>query len=360
MGITNVKVLIGDAWEIVPPSPHTHPTTDIIGLTSTLAAKADLVSGKIPVAQLPAAAIVEFLGSVSSQSAMLALAGQKGDWCIRTDLTQVWVITGTDPTQLSSWTAQPSSSAVQSVNTRVGAVTLTSADVGLGNASNTSDANKPVSTAQQTALDLKAPLASPTFTGTVSGVTAAMVGLGNVTNTSDANKPVSTAQQTALDLKAPLASPTFTGTVAGITKAMVGLGSVDNTADTAKPVSTAQQTALDLKAPLASPTFTGTVSGVTKAMVGLGNVDNTADTAKPVSTAQQTALDAKAPLASPTFTGTPAAPTASGGTNTTQVATTAFVAAALAVAVSAKVIVLGPSDPVPGGTATGTVVVRTT
>lgn len=32
-----------------------------------------------------------------------------------------------------------------------------------------------------------------------------------------------------------------------------------------------------------------------------------------------------APLASPTFTGTPAAPTASAGTNTTQIATTAFV-----------------------------------
>src|SRR5688572_5765601 len=39
----------------------------------------------------------------------------------------------------------------------------------------------------------------------------------------------------------------------------------------------------------------------------------------------QTALDLKAPLASPTFTGTPSAPTAGAGTNTTQVATTAFV-----------------------------------
>jgi len=64
----------------------------------------------------------------------------------------------------------------------------------------------------QASLDAKAPFASPTFTGTVSGITATMVGLGNVTNTSDANKPVSTAQQTALNLKANLASPTFTGT----------------------------------------------------------------------------------------------------------------------------------------------------
>ena len=82
---------------------------------------------------------------------------------------------------------------------------------------------------------------------------------------------------------------------------------------------------MDLKADLSSPTFTGTVSGITKTMVGLGNVDNTADAAKPVSTAQQTALNLKSDLASPTFTGTPAAPTASAGTSTTQVATTAFV-----------------------------------
>jgi hypothetical protein len=75
----------------------------------------------------------------------------------------------------------------------------------------------------------------------------ASVGLANVDNTSDANKPISTATQTALDLKAPLASPTFTGTVGGITKSMVGLGNVDNTSDANKPVSTATQTALNLK-----------------------------------------------------------------------------------------------------------------
>ena len=58
----------------------------------------------------------------------------------------------------------------------------------------------------------KANLASPTFTGTVSGITATMVGLGNVNNTSDASKPVSTAQQTALDLKQNTISLTTTGT----------------------------------------------------------------------------------------------------------------------------------------------------
>ena len=180
---------------------------------------------------------------------------------------------------------------------------ITSAMVGLGDASNTSDANKPVSSAQQTALNLKANLESPTFTGTVSGITSAMVGLGNANNTSDANKPVSSAQQTALNLKANLESPTFTGTVSGITSAMVGLGNANNTSDANKPVSSAQQTALDLKANLASPTFTGTVGGITAAMVGLGDISNTSDANKPVSIAQQFALDMKANLESPTFTG---------------------------------------------------------
>lgn len=44
------------------------------------------------------------------------------------------------------------------------------------------------------------------------GVTKAQIGLSNVDNTSDANKPISNAVQTALNAKAPLASPAFTGT----------------------------------------------------------------------------------------------------------------------------------------------------
>lgn len=63
--------------------------------------------------------------------------------------------------------------------------------------------------------------------------------------------------------------------------------------------------------------------------LGLGNVNNTSDANKPVSAAQQTALNLKANLAGPTFTGVPAAPTAAAGTNTTQIATTAFVTAAV-------------------------------
>lgn len=147
---------------------------------------------------------------------------------------------------------------------------------------------------------------------------------------------VTSAIQTQIDTKAPINSPTFTGTVSGVTKSMVGLGNVDNTSDANKPISTATQTALDLKAPLANPTFTGTVSGVTASHVGLGNVNNTSDADKPVSTATQTALDLKANLASPTFTGTPSLPTGTTavtqtlGNNTTAIATTEFIQTALA------------------------------
>jgi len=78
---------------------------------------------------------------------------------------------------------------------------------------------------------------------------------------------------------------------------------------------------LALKAPLASPTFTGTPAAPTAAAAT--NTTQVATTAY-----VQGEITSKAPIASPTFTGTPAAPTATAGTSTTQLATTAFVTTA--------------------------------
>ena len=72
-----------------------------------------------------------------------------------------------------------------------------------------------------------------------------------------------------------------------------------------------------------------TISGLDKSDIGLANVDNTTDLGKPISTLTQTALDLKAPITDPTFAGTPFAPTATAGTNNDQIATTAFVTAAI-------------------------------
>jgi hypothetical protein len=72
---------------------------------------------------------------------------------------------------------------------------------------------------------------------TVTGITKSMVGLANVDNTSDANKPVSTAQQTALDLKSAIASPTFTGTVTAPTVSITNSTTSTSTSSGALQVS---------------------------------------------------------------------------------------------------------------------------
>jgi hypothetical protein len=84
------------------------------------------------------------------------------------------------------------------------------------------------------------------------------LGIDLVNNVPDIDKPINKATQTAIDTKAPIASPTFTGTVGGITKSMVGLSAVDNTSDLEKPISTLTQAALDSK--VSSSTFSNTLN----------------------------------------------------------------------------------------------------
>lgn len=110
-----------------------------------------------------------------------------------------------------------------------------------------------------------APLASPTFTGTVTVPSPFTVGSTSVTTTgAELNfvAGVTSAIQTQMNLKAPLASPTFTGTVTIPTPFTLGATSVTATGtelNFVAGVTSAIQTQLGLKAPLASPTFTGTV-----------------------------------------------------------------------------------------------------
>ena len=82
-------------------------------------------------------------------------------------------------------------------------------------------------------------------------VTKYQIGLGNVDDTADMDKPVSTAQQAAIDAAREQAGESLddhikdTDNPHKVTKAQVGLGSTDNTPDAEKPVSVPQQTALD-------------------------------------------------------------------------------------------------------------------
>lgn len=126
---------------------------------------------------------------------------------------------------------------------------------------------------------------------------------------------------TAASTYAPIASPTFTGTVAGITKTMVGLGNVDNTTDLLKPISTATQTALDTKlatsaaastyATKASPVFTGTVDFSGATVTGISALPTQLNNAGKYLTTDGTSsswatlnLAAYAPINNASFTGT--------------------------------------------------------
>lgn len=75
---------------------------------------------------------------------------------------------------------------VESVNGKTGAVTLDKSDVGLGNVDNTSDANKPISTATQTALDDKLDLSGGTMSGAIAMGGNNITGLAAPTNSGDA------------------------------------------------------------------------------------------------------------------------------------------------------------------------------
>lgn len=150
-------------------------------------------------------------------------------------------------------------------------------------------------------------------------VTKDQVGLSNVDNTSDVNKPVSVAQQNAINqAKQEVRDIVDNYTINGhkvsnnpvLNKIDIGLDKVDNTSDREKPVSDLQQEALDaLEKNICDHTINGhkIVDNpvLTKEDIGLDQVDNTSDLDKPISTATQSALDEKAPINSPIFTGIP-------------------------------------------------------
>ena len=111
---------------------------DGVNIRTSLDNKATLVDGLISTDQLPALAIVEFLGEVANEAAMLALVGQQGDWCIRTDEGAVYIITGADPSDAGDWTAiEYPTSPVTSVNGQTGIIVLDHDDVGAAAASHT-------------------------------------------------------------------------------------------------------------------------------------------------------------------------------------------------------------------------------
>lgn len=144
---------------------------DAAALAGSLAGKASLVGGKLDPAQVPDIALQQYLGAVATEAAMLALVGQAGDWCSRSDTGTDWRIVG-DPSTLAGWlqTSYPSAP-VSSVNGRSGAVVLTPADIGAATVSQGAAAESAVQPG-----DL-----GPVATMTLAQAQAAVLGAGRYT-----------------------------------------------------------------------------------------------------------------------------------------------------------------------------------
>ncbi len=108
-------------------------------------------NGKISKKFLPSPINLGTVYAVASDTEQNQIAAQQGDILIRTDQSLTYINNGSTWVLLETQTGQ-----VSSVNGQTGVVLLTKSDVNLGNTDNTSDLDKPVSTATQAVLDTKA------------------------------------------------------------------------------------------------------------------------------------------------------------------------------------------------------------
>lgn len=319
-----------------------------------------ITTGVIDAARLPA-----YVDDVLEYTNLAAFptTGETGKIYIALDTNKTYRWSGSTYVYITS-------GAVDSVAGRTGVVTLVKGDVGLGNVDNTADNVKRVLSASKLTTSRTIGM-----TGDVSWTSASFDGSGNVTGTAT----LATVTDSGTGVFKKIATDTkgrVTGTQAVAQADITGLlgaGSITNTmlANSAvanlSGTNTGDETVTTIKTKLGVTTLSGsntgdqtitltgdaTGTGTGSFVVTLKNT-GTVGTYRSVTTDAQgrvtggtnpttvsgygltdvytktevdTTITLKANIASPTFTGVPAAPTASVGTNTTQVASTAFVVA---------------------------------
>ncbi len=197
-----------------PPTAHTHPATEIagaspvgravltaadqvaaraaLGTVSTvawqqhlvdsaeeLAAKADLVDGRLVTSQLPVIPEVSttVVQTLEQRLALTDVGPEDRVVQVLDPARGTYFLTGPDASVPESWTlAVAPTDAVSSVNGQSGIVVLGRSDVGLGQVDNTPDLDKPVSTAAAAAIGQRAPKVHVHAIGDIDGLTAALAG----------------------------------------------------------------------------------------------------------------------------------------------------------------------------------------
>lgn len=145
----------------------------------------------------------------------------------------------------TQWTFSANQSTDETIN-----LTINKIDVGLSNVDNTSDADKPISTATQWALDNLSDRIDALEDGDIQDMKDDIADLQeNKADKTDIGDATLTVQKNWVDVGTFTANSKTDATInLALTKADVGLNNVDNTADIDKPISTATQAALDDKA----------------------------------------------------------------------------------------------------------------
>lgn len=313
--------LVSPAFSSVPTAPTAAPGTNTVQLATTAFVTAAVTA---------AGGVSSFnsrTGAVTLQGNDISAAGGLVNPSVGLtgSPTATTATAGDNSTRIATTafvTTALSSGAVSSFNTRTGAVTLQGADL---TAAGGALLASPAFTGAPTA-PTAAPATNNTQIATTAYVTAAI--LADTTGVTSFNTRTGAVSLLLADITgaggAPLASPSFTG---------VPLG----------PTAT----------PGTSTTQLATTAFVAAAIASSGVASFNSRTGAVTLIANDISAAGGALLAGPTFTGVPAAPTATAGTNTTQLATTAFVQAAV------SALGTGPFLPLVGGTLSGTLAVQT-
>ncbi|MFB0904159.1 MAG: ice-binding family protein [Nonlabens sp.] len=358
VGLTNVD---NTSDSNKPVSTDTQYALDLKLDSSTLglangAASLD-ANGKVPSSQIPSLS-VSSIEVVNSEAAMLALPDVEGTTAIRTDNNKNYILSQADASNLSNWIqlATPDAS-IQSVNGQTGTVLLTKADLSLANINNTSDADKPLSSAATQAIDLKENLSNKSVDlnmdadsdlkyPSVKAVKNYVDGTVNANTTTETTAREAADETLTLNLdseitRARAAEAIHTTGLSNAQSQINAITAVDNGSilvgdgnNKASEVLLSGDATLDNTGKLTIITNAITTDKIKNANVSYAKIQNvTTNTVLgrttagkgPVEEINTTGSDAVVLSSSPTLTGEPLAPTAAAGTNSTQLATTAFV-----------------------------------